>query len=195
MTLYDLVKDSVEVLDENACLLKGNDKFILISEDEANKHGAYLYFDNNDLKWIRSGKVTGRPFAKREKEHKAKAKARFCTSKFYRRYPSIERPTVSTSKTKRGLYENLLFYVALGFEIDNKEVEGKITATEGETLFIFDENDIACIKKLNTGGRFTWQSKAREVVSYLIELAFDLCIAVVDNVSENPGFEGCHGVW
>ena len=95
MTLFDL--------DENACLLKGPDKYIILSENESNKHGAYLYWDTNDLKWIRSGKVTRRPFAKREQEHKAKAKARFCTSKFYWRYPSQERPTVSASKTKRGL--------------------------------------------------------------------------------------------
>ena len=51
------------------------------------------------------------------------------------------------------------------------------TSIEGEIIFIFEKEDIARIKILNTNGRYTWQSKAREVIAYLIELAFILWIA------------------
>lgn len=33
------------------------------------------------------------------------------------------------------------------------------------------------------------------MVAYHAELAYDLCISPIDNVSMNPGFETCLGVW
>ena len=84
MVLYDLVKSDVVILDENTTLLKSNNMFIKIDEDESNHHMAYLYYDHNAEKWIRSGKVAGRSFAKRHKEHERKAKEKYPTSKFYR---------------------------------------------------------------------------------------------------------------
>ena len=170
--------------------------YIKVSEEDVNKHGAYLYYDSNDEKWIRSGKVTGRSFATRDHEHKKKASAKFLSSKFYRRYPSQNRHTTSGSTAgRKGNFENLVQYIALGFEIGNDQVEKLITATEGDNIFAFDDTDIKNIKKLNSRGRLTWEAKAIDMIAYLIELAFDVGISVIDNVSENPGFEGCHGVW
>ena len=70
MGRYDLAKDDVYALDENATLLRSSSKFIKVGQDEANMHGAYLYFDKNDEKWIRSGKTTGNPFSFRNEAHK-----------------------------------------------------------------------------------------------------------------------------
>ena len=38
-------------------------------------------------------------------------------------------------------------------------------------------------------------AKQMHMVRYLFQLAYDLCIDSVANVSLNPGFETCLGVW
>ena len=48
MTLYDVVKDEVLMLDENSTLLKSKKNYILVGADKLKKHGAYLYYKNND---------------------------------------------------------------------------------------------------------------------------------------------------
>lgn len=47
----------------------------------------------------------------------------------------------------------------------------------------------------NLKGKTTIDSKMIDMVSYLAELAYDLSISRVDNVSTNPGFESFLGVW
>ena len=76
------------MLDENSTLLKSKNNYILVGAEELNKHGAYLYYDNNDEKRIRSGKTTGNPFLVRHQAHAKKAAEMIASSKFYRRYPS-----------------------------------------------------------------------------------------------------------
>ena len=39
------------------------------------------------------------------------------------------------------------------------------------------------------------EKKTLHMIGYLAELAYDLCIAPSDNVSSNPGFETCLGVF
>ena len=124
MVRYDLVKNDVLALDENATLLRSCTKFIKVGVDEASMHGAYLYFDTNDEKWIRSGKTTGNPFSARNATHARSAKQDILTSTFYRRYPSIQRNVDKTCASgRKGFFENLEQYVALGFEIGNCGVE------------------------------------------------------------------------
>ena len=79
---------------------------------------------------------------------------------------------------------------ALAFEIGNSEATKRF-----ESIFVFDNNDKMRINKMNKRGNNTWEGKCNDMVSYLAELAFDLFISVNDNVSDNPGFESCHGVW
>ena len=192
MAIYDMTKNDIITLDENATLLKTSDNFLSI-ENTPNKHGAYLYWDVNDEKYVRSGKTTGNPFSKRHEAHEAKAAARFCTGRFYRRYPS--KPSVRSNANasvagRRGHFESLMMLSALAFEIGNSEATKRF-----ESIFIFDDNDKMHINKMNKRGNNTWQAKCNDMVSYLAELAFDLFISVNDNVSDNPGFESCHGVW
>ena len=42
-------------------------------------------------------------------------------------------------------------------------------------------------------GERTVRTKKVHIVGYLMVLLLDLCIPKVDNVSINPGFEGCDG--
>ena len=51
------------------------------------------------------------------------------------------------------------------------------------------------INKLKLKGRVSFQMKCIEMIAYLVELAFDLSISIIDNVSLNAGFESCHGEW
>ena len=197
MARYDLIKNDVLALDESATLLRSCTKFIKVGVDQANMHGAYLYFDTNDEKWIRSGKTTGNPFSKRNAAHARSAKQSILTSTFYRRYPSIERNVEQTcASSRKGYFENLEQYVALGFEIGNSRVEKILTnITQGESMFLFSKEEIQSITKMKKRGVNTWESKCVDVIAYLIELAFDIAISPLDNVSDNPGFESCHGMW
>ena len=160
-------------------------------------HGAYLYFDNNDEKWIRSGKTTGNPFSFRNEAHAKSAEKEILTTTFYRRYPSRDRTTDTTSSSgRKGYFENLVQYAALGFEIGNQEVEKFLTNTEkGESMFLFSKEEVEKINNMKKRGANTWELKCIDMIAYLIELVFDVAILPLDNVSENPGFESCHGMW
>ena len=80
--------------------------------------------------------------------------------------------------------------------MDDDLVNETLTKTEeGESIFAFDAEDIQLINKLKVKGRVSFAMKCIEMISYLIELAFDLSISVLDNVSLNAGFESCHGEW
>ena len=59
MVLFKHIKSDISCLDDSRSLLSSPNTFLLVSNSEATKHGEYLYWDNNDLIWIRSGKVTG----------------------------------------------------------------------------------------------------------------------------------------
>ena len=65
----------------------------------------------------------------------------------------------------------------------------------GNGMFVFDKYDIDKINKLNLQGRSMWDTKAITMLSCLAELVYDISISPIDNVSINPGFESCHGVW
>ena len=64
----------------------------------------------------------------------------------------------------------------------------------GKGVILFNENEMQRINKLNIQGRNTLSLKVLDLVDYLIELAYDLAISPMDNVSENPGFESCIGI-
>lgn len=70
MVLFDHVKRDLSCLDEATTLLSIPGNYLMIANVETNLQGAYLYYDMNDNKLIRSGKVTGRGLDVRHKEHK-----------------------------------------------------------------------------------------------------------------------------
>ena len=71
--------------------------------------GCYLYFDQEEAVWIRSGKVCGRTFAERHKEHKKSSELK-CEmsrqSRFYTHYPS-KTATAAPVRSRRGFYDDL----------------------------------------------------------------------------------------
>ena len=165
------------------------------SEEEKHKQGAYLYFDTNNDSWIRSGKVTGRGFSIRHREHQKRAASKRTVSRFYLRYPSKTSARKKSSRRK-GHFENLRQYIALGFEVGNEDVGRMVTAGFDEGgIFSFEDNEKKNIDAQKRSGRGTTMLKKIDMIAYLVELAYDLAISPVDNVSQNPGFESCLGVW
>ena len=122
--------------------------------------------------------------------HTKNARKDILTSTFYRRYPSIHRNRDKSSTSgRKGYFENLVQYVALGFEFSNCEVEKNLTSIkEDECMFLFSKEDVEHITKMKKRGSNTWECKCIDMISYRIELFFDLSISPLDNVSDNPGF-------
>jgi len=83
-----------------------------------NHEGCYLFFDNNEGVFIRSGKVTGRGVDKRLDEHKSGAESATAQSDFYDLYPS-ECCTRAGKRGKRGFFEDLVPVFGAGFDPNN----------------------------------------------------------------------------
>ena len=95
-----------------SCLISTNSNVM-------NYIGAYLYFDVNDHKWVRSGKSTGAgEFLSRYKQHKKQSKwQKGASSKFYLQYPSnTVTHTKSSNKSRKGYFENLGQFMAIGID-------------------------------------------------------------------------------
>ena len=93
MVILKQVKQNIQCLDENTTLLDTQSRFkwvgCNINSNVMNCIGAYLYFDVNDHKWVRSGKSTGTGgFLSRHKQHEKQSKwQKGASSKFYLQYP------------------------------------------------------------------------------------------------------------
>ena len=57
--------------------------------------------------------------------------------------------------------------------------------------FMFNEFEMKKIDESKKAGRTTTTLKRIDMIAYLIELAYDLAISPLDNISESPGFESC----
>ena len=196
MVLFGHVKDDVDCLDEDSMLLSATNNFKIASNEEnKNRHGAYLYYDCNDAQWIRSGKATGRGFSAMNEEYLKRAKSKRSSSQFDLRYPS-KTNTQRNPSSRRGYFENLSQFVAIGFDVNNDE-HGKIITGELENggLFSYTNEEKRKIDSCNMRGRGTTMLKRIDIVAYLFELGYDLSISPADNVSHNPGFESVLGVW
>jgi len=191
MILFDHVKEDLQSLGENATLLKSSDFFRKAVNELAKLQGTYLHYDTNDDKWIRSGKVTGRGFDVRNIEHWKCALAYYATASFYLRYPAKASVRASSS-SRNGYFDNLCQYVALGFEVGNDEIGGKLAQDfEYGGLFLYNEFEKKKIDESNKAGRTTTVLKRNDMIAYLIELAYELAISPLDNISDSPGFESC----
>ena len=195
MVLCNHIKDDLGCLDNNATLLKTNISFVRVVGAAFKKQGAYLHYDNNNNTWIRSGKVTGRGMDIRDAEHLKKARAKSATSRFYLRYPTKDSVRCN-SNSRKGFFDNLTQYVGLGFEIGNEDIDTKLSSgLEEGGIFIFNENEKTRMDASKKAGRNTTALKRIDVIAYLIEMAYDLAISPINNVSESPGFESCLNIY
>jgi hypothetical protein len=191
MVMFQHVKDDLVCLDDNQCLLSSPEglpqRFRLARAQP--EDGVYLYYDTNARKWVRGGMVAARPFVERGSEHKKGSMlttADSKKSKFYRSYPSKAAAGASQSGIRKGYFENLKHYIALGYPV-KKSVDGLVD------IFGFSEADNNNINTMNPrmkgGAKPTLEDKQRRAVHYLGELAYALCLSPHDNISSNPGWE------
>ena len=80
--LANHVRDKPDTIDENACLLQHptqgvDNKFLVIVNDMLKAEGCYLYNDNIEYDWRRSGEVSDHDFGDRHKDHWKNAKNRY----------------------------------------------------------------------------------------------------------------------
>ena len=56
-------------------------------------------------------------------------------------------------------------------------------------IYSFDDVDKKNIAKVKFRNSTTIEQKQIEMIAYLLELVYDLCICMTDNVSVSPGFK------
>ena len=69
----------------------------------------------------------------------------------------------------------------------------KLTSHEG--IFSWSKEILTKIELSKMCGNTSITDKKLHMVGYLMELGFDLCISNHNNISMNPGFEGCNGCY
>ena len=116
-----------------------------------------------------------------------KAKCHNHQSKFYSRYPSLE-SRLPESCSRKGAFEQLFPFIACGFNPSNKNILTK-DVDEGGVLFL-SKLDKEKIHNVNFRGR-TPDEKILDMIPYQFEIAYDLAIFPMDNVSESADFESC----
>jgi hypothetical protein len=144
MVLYGHMEEDLKCLDLSETLLGPPGNFLLPVDEDGEQEGAYLYFDTNNSRWIRSGKVTGRSFMTRHKEHQKASKlttSQHLDSRFYTRYHS-KAVELTTKGAREGYFKNLLQYVACGIDRTAEGMMGKLIddATNDGGLLRFDDS-------------------------------------------------------
>jgi hypothetical protein len=183
-------------LSHTDCLLSNESNFHLATNSESKLEGCYLYFDRNRSVWVRSGKVTNRSFSVRHEEHSKAARKEF-EKQFYCWFPSKQCSSLTSNLQRRGWFENLTQYVALGI---NRSVGDALLLLTSDRvteqgLFHFDKETKKRIDSVKFQGNLTLQDKQMHMVAYLIELGYDLALASENNASSSPGFETPMGVF
>ena len=152
MILSKHIKRDIQCLEQQSTLLDTQlENFELVGSSNT-KEGAYLYFDCNEGKWIRSGKCTAGGFAIRHRQHLKSSSCRRSTLQFYNLYPSRDKE--NQSSFRRGYFENLAQYVAIGFDSTKKEsMDIMVRDIDDGGIFLFTKEEYQKIEKLNLRGR------------------------------------------
>jgi hypothetical protein len=159
----------------------GEDKTMLVSRSIAfnsarremmkAREGCYLYYDT-----IQSGKVSGRSFETRDKEHE-RAAGQGTDSLFYRRYPARVL-TGQSHRGRKGSFGSLLQLVGWSYDalvVDERSIDFVIMSTREQIKRISD------IKFGHAQNGTPLHVKKRHMISYLAELVYDLSISTTDN--------------
>ena len=150
------------------------------NESKKELEGCYLYFDEIEYRWIRSGKAAGRGsnFGIRDDQHAKAAKdPNNNGSEFYRKYPDDSLADFNSS----GKRSHLQQYCGLAFERGNTS---QLTSKDG--VFIWDDVTMKELEKIK--GNDSIENVQLNMLAYLFEFVYDLCIGS-DGVSESAGFE------
>jgi len=184
--------NQISTVNKRDSLLNTDSTSYVKCDDCPNNEGAYLYFDRVRQVFVRSGKVGGRGFIERGKDHISGAKAARPSSAFYREHPSKE--PVRTKSKRKGNFESLLQVVAAGFDPKSEHVEKLNRDFKSGGILIFDEDEECLIKSSMKNLKCSAKVKFSHMLAYQMELGYDLALAWEDIVSANLGFESVLGV-
>jgi hypothetical protein len=170
--------------DTSRCLLATPNAggIFLDARDESKKEleGCYLYYDEIDSKWIRSGKAAGRGsnFGIRDEQHAKAAKDPGNNQReLYLRYPDDSLTNVTSSGKRSHLrqYCGLAFKRTFTLQLISKD-----------SIFIWDDSTLQELQKIK--GEDSIENIQLNMLAYLFEFVYDLCIGR-EGVSEYAGFE------
>lgn len=174
MVLADHVNTDLSCLDDTKSPLanKYNNKFILCASF-SNREGTYLYYDNNLDEFIRSGKVCGRVFLERHKEHECESrKDGNGGNHFYFMYPS-KGNNETVIQSKQGWFESLTQFIAAGFDSQSSSaLSVDKNYSEGGVL-ILNEADKEKIRSSMRQNPNILQ-KFHSFLAYQIEFGYDI---------------------
>ena len=148
--------------------------------------GTYLYFNNNKLKFIRSGKATGQTLEKWNSQHQQSAEQQpSTTTNFHRLYPA--QSTKIPKESRDGWWEDLKQLVA--FAVTSDQVVAIMKDVDEGGLFLLPNSVKTKISNVNFCGATNLETKTKHMIGYCAELAYQLCLAPRDDTSSNAGFK------
>lgn len=124
-----------------------------------------------------------------EHEKKAQSKLIGDESRFYNSYPSNKGGQVD-SRVAIGLFEYLDQFIGCAFSPANELISNFDKDYEEGGLLFYTDEEKTLICKVNFKSRLD-KEKTSEMVAYLFEIAYDVAMCPMNNVSQSPGFEGC----
>ena len=169
--------------------------FINFKGEVKDLEGCYMFYDTVKSKWVQNGKTCGsdtsepqQTFGVRITEHTKDTRGTF-SLRFYSLYPS--KYNEKKSDARNGYYEHLRQYA--GISIDRHDGLSMIAEVD-EGVLEWDNNCTDSLKRYIFNLCATASDKRIRMVSYLIELGYNLKISTSDKVSTSPEFEVCLGV-
>ena len=143
---------------------------------------------------MRSGKVCGRGFMKRMKEHEMGAKAEKSSSNFYFMYPS-QTSKRSEKRDRRGVFEILTPVIAAGFDPTSEIAKSVAHDFKEGGILVLSNDDKVRIKSSMKNKTRTEIEKFQSILAYQFEFGYDIAISHALNVSKSPGFESFLGIF
>ena len=92
---------------------------------------------------------------------------------------------------RHGHCEDLKCHVGLGFLVDDNDHNTLVA--EDNATFCWDEEDLVHIAKWKKNKEQSMVNKKMDLVCYALEMVLGLCPSPIKDISDNPGFESCHG--
>ena len=173
MVMLGHVKSRVNNYSSTFCLLKNpslnNTGFVTINDNIKHEQGVYLFYDNSQESWVRSGVAYGQGITfstKHDTYRECSKSVKETDSAFHKMYRNTR------SLATNGCFDDLEYYCAFSF---NKNNTNKITAS-GNTVFEWRQEDMQYIWKRNFAESRTIEGKQLFYISHLVELCYRLMI-------------------
>ena len=81
--------------------------------------------------------------------------------------------------------------MGLGFSVDDNDHNTLVT--EDKATFRWDEEDLVHVAKWKKNKEQSMANKKMDLACHALEMALGLHLSPVKDISDDPGFESCHG--